>query len=318
MAPAEDEADDVDLTLRHVAQRFPEELARALLPEARRVERCAWGETQVTSRERRMDKSLFVVADGVPRVEHVEWQSRWTPELLFRVYEYHSLSTLALRDALAPGEQAPRIRSTVVLLSGPSDRRWPPYRAFRTTPRGERFSGLRVRVEPVYQYTVAELAARRSALWMVFAPLAIDATGDAMATVVRSLKRTLSRPRFDEVALAMTVLADADRRGRGLRSAIAAQLPEELVMRSWVYTQGLEAGIKKGHAEGVAEGISQGVAQGLRGALVQALAARGMRLSPTRRAQVEAETNPEVLQRWIARAVTVERVAQVFAERAAT
>lgn len=35
------EVDDVDLTLRHVAQQFPEALAHALLPGARRITRCA-------------------------------------------------------------------------------------------------------------------------------------------------------------------------------------------------------------------------------------------------------------------------------------
>lgn len=73
-AATEPTTDDVDLTLRHVAQQFPEGLARALLPEARRLTKCVWLDTQVTSRERRMDKSLYVVADGVARIEHVEWQ----------------------------------------------------------------------------------------------------------------------------------------------------------------------------------------------------------------------------------------------------
>ena len=110
--------DDVDLTLRHVAQQFPEGLARALLPEARRLTKCVWLDTQVTSRERRMDKSLYVVADGVARIEHVEWQSHWERGLLVRMYEYHCLTTLALHAAAKRGEKVPGGRSTVVLLSG--------------------------------------------------------------------------------------------------------------------------------------------------------------------------------------------------------
>ncbi len=41
---------------------------------------------------------------------------------------------------------------------------------------------------------------------------------------------------IEEPAVTMTVLADADGRARGPREVIAAQLPEELVMQSWVYT----------------------------------------------------------------------------------
>lgn len=73
--------DDIDLTLRHLTQRFPDELARALLPDATTFEQLAWDETQVTARQRRMDRSLRLLADGIARVEHVEWQLRWTRDL---------------------------------------------------------------------------------------------------------------------------------------------------------------------------------------------------------------------------------------------
>ncbi|MBI5516223.1 MAG: hypothetical protein HY909_20730 [Deltaproteobacteria bacterium] len=167
----QDEPNDADLALRHVTHRFPGDLARALLPAAKRLQGCAWQDTQVTARERRMDKSLYVVADGVPRVEHVEWQLRWDPRLLLRVYEYHALTTLALWDAARPKARPPKVRSTVVLLGGRKEAPWPARRRFRTTPEEEPFSGLRVRVEPVYQRSLAELAARASPLWMIFAPL---------------------------------------------------------------------------------------------------------------------------------------------------
>lgn len=41
------ELNEVDLTLRHVAQLFPEDLARALLPSAATLTECAWLDTQV-------------------------------------------------------------------------------------------------------------------------------------------------------------------------------------------------------------------------------------------------------------------------------
>ncbi len=212
-APIDDEAaHDVDLTLRHVTHRFPDELARALIPEARTLDGCTWLDTQLTARERRMDKSLHVVADGVARVEHVEWQLRWTRDLLLRAFEYHALTTLALHDAAKEGEAVPRVRSTVVLLRGRRRTPWPAYRTFRTTPPGERFSGLRVRIEAVYQRTLAELASRRSPLWMAFAPLAVDASADTLPAVVRALRSRTPPMRFAELAVAMTVLADADGR----------------------------------------------------------------------------------------------------------
>lgn len=172
--PTIEQDDDVDLALRHVTQLFPDELARALLPDARTLTDAAWNETQLTARQRRMDRSLVVVADGQRRVAHVEWQLRWERDLPFRVYEYHALQSLALREAAAPKERVPRVQSTVVLLSG-REAPWPSHGVYRTSPKGERFSGVRFRIEAVYQRTLAELRARGSALWMVFAPLAVDA-----------------------------------------------------------------------------------------------------------------------------------------------
>lgn len=303
-AEGEPEDDDYDLTLRHVTQRFPDELARALLPEASVLSEVTWLETQVTSRQRRLDRGLQVVADGRARVETVEWQMRWTPSLPYRMYEYHVLTAMALRESTPEGRRPPPIRSRVVLLSG-REEPWPRRGAYRTSPRGERFSGVRFGIEPVYQYTVEQLRARRSALWMAFAPLAVDATADAVQAVVRELRASLPRRRFEELGVAMAVLADADARGRGLREPIAAQLPKELLMQSWIYKQGEEEGIQKGREAGQQAGLRQSIAL--------ALAARGFKLSAARRAQIEAETRLDVLQAWLTRAVTAARVADVFA-----
>lgn len=301
------DSDDVDRTLRHVAQRFPDELARALLPEARSLTEIAWTDTQLASRERRLDKSLYVVADGEARVEHAEWQLRWSRGLLARMFEYHALLTIALRDAAKPGERVPSVRSTVVLLGG-REAPWPAVMRYRTTPRGEAFSGLRVRVEAVYQRSLAELAARGSAFWMAFAPLAVDATPDAMVAVVKHLRAKTTTARFEELAVTMQVLADADGRARGLREPITANLPKELIMRSWVYTQGLEKGLEKGREEGREEGRVESV----RALILETLRTRGLRVTAARRAQIESEASAEVLLGWFSRALTAERTADVF------
>lgn len=92
---------------------------------------------------------------------------------------------------------------------------------------------MRFRIDAVYQRSVAELEARGSPLWMIFAPLAIDATPQHMERIVEALRKQSSPRAFDELAVALMVLSDADKRRRpGLRQAIVANLPKELVMHS--------------------------------------------------------------------------------------
>ena len=260
-----------------------------------------------------MDKSLYVVADGVARIEHVEWQSRWTHDLLLRVYEYHCLATLALHAAAPRGKRVPRVRSTVVLLGGRTKLPWPPRMRFRVSPPGEPFSGLRVCVDAVYQRTVDELTRRGAPLWSVFAPLAVDATPAAMVNVLDGLRDRSTPREFEELAVAMTVLADADSRRRGLRAAIASHLPEELVMQSWVYKQGLDKGRQDGQEEARREGRREGRQEGLRRSIALALSVRGLHLDEGAKARLDAEARVDVLEAWLARAVTAPRIADVFA-----
>ena len=313
--------DDVDLALRHLSQRFPDDLARALLPEARSLSECAWVETQLTARQRRIDRGLFVVADGVPRIEHVEWQTEWDRDVPFRLYEYHSLQSLALRDAHTGEGRVPRVRSTLVLLSG-RERPWPAHGVYRTSPTGERFSGLRFRIEAPYQRTIAELRARESALWLAFAPLAVDARAEAMPAVVRALRNRTTPRSFEELAVAMAALADADGRKRGLVGAITACLPEEVVMQSTflqkIREQAEREGRQKGEQLGLQEGRQVGRQEGrqeaVRDAIRTTLKTRGLRLTASRDARLVAETRLEVLQQWFVRALTADRVAEVFAD----
>ncbi len=283
--PTIEQDDDVDLALRHV--------------------------TQLAARQRRMDRSLVVVADGQRRVEHVEWQLRWERDLPFRVYEYHALQSLALRESAAPKERVARVQSTVVLLSG-REAPWPSHGVYRTSPKGARFSGVRFRIDAVYQRTLAELRARGSALWMMFAPLAVDASRDAMTDVINDLRARTARSRFEDLAVAMTVLADADVRRRGLRSVIAAQLPRELVMRSWIYRQGEESGLEQGREQG-----REQAAAALRAAIEKTCSLRKLRLTAALRAQLAAETRLDVLQSWLEGALTANRSADIFARPAA-
>lgn len=132
-----------------------------------------------------------------------------------------------------------------------------------------------------------------------------------MPEVVKALKKRTTRAGFEELAVAMTVLADADSRQRGLRSVITSQLPEELVMQSWVYKQGELKGHTEGRTEGRTEGLTEGYARGLREAIAQTLEARGLGVPDSLRVSLEGEARVEVLRAWLTRAITAERADDV-------
>jgi hypothetical protein len=261
-ATLSDSGEDIDLTLRHVSRRFPEDFARALLPPGTPITAATWLDTQVTARQRRLDRVLDVVAGGKRRLEHTEWQLEWEGDLPLRIFEYHVMIALAAAQEAGKGAETPPVRSTLVLLSG-RDRPWPEEGEHRTSPPEAPFSGVTFRIDAVYQRTIAELTARDSPLWLVFAPLAVDADPEAMRRVLELLRQRTAPKDFDELAMALTVMADADRRQRGLRHAILPLLREEIVMTSWVYTQGKEKGLEEGRAEGVKKGLAEGVKKGL-------------------------------------------------------
>jgi hypothetical protein len=236
-----DDEEDLDLTLRHVSRQFPEQLARALLAPGTVITEARWFETQVTSRQRRLDRAIEVVADGTRSIEHNELQLEMEADTPFRLYEYHTLTALALVDATPAGATPPRIRSTLVLLSG-REKPWPEYGEYRTSPEGEAFSGVRFRIDAVYQRTVAELEARGSPLWMIFAPLAVDADPERMKAVLDKLRAETSPREFGELAVALAVVAAKDKRQRGLRQGILALLKEDEVMEGSVYKMGKRRG----------------------------------------------------------------------------
>jgi hypothetical protein len=96
-----DEMEDVDLVLRHVSRLFPEQFARALAPVGAALTVNGWLDTQVTARQRRLDRALDILVNGERRLLHGEWQLRMTPAVPFRIYEYNVLMVLALADELA-------------------------------------------------------------------------------------------------------------------------------------------------------------------------------------------------------------------------
>jgi hypothetical protein len=297
--PVGEERDDVDLVLRHISRQFPEALARALVKTLAPIEVGSWIDTQVSGRQRRLDRALEMSVGGVPGLLHVEWQLEMTADVPFRVYEYHVLLSLAEADLARPGKEPLPIDSVVVLLSGREDR-WPPEGDYRTSRPERRFSGVRFRIEPVYQYTVAELMARDSPLWLIFAPLAVDADERSLQQVIEALRARTSPRQMEELGVAMSVLADADKRKRGLRSVITSLLPEEAVMESWVYKQGKAKGQEEGVVALLSRRLARRLSRPLTAAEQEVLVRRFGTLGSERLDDLVSDLSPEALAVWLA------------------
>jgi hypothetical protein len=119
------------------------------------------------------------------------------------------------------------------------------------------------RIEPVYQRTLAELEARGSPFWMIFAPLAADADPAGVERVIEALRARVSKEEFEELGTAMAVLAEADGRERGLRDVVRSLMKEELAMNNWLFKEGKAKGLEEGLAKGLAEGLTKGRQEGL-------------------------------------------------------
>ncbi len=150
------------------------------------------------------------------------------------------------------------------MLTG-REKPWPEEGSYRTSPAAAPFSGVTFAIDPVYQRTVAELEARGNPFWLIFAPLAVDADEEAMKRVVELLRARTSLQVRQELAVGMVVMADVDRRRRGLRDVIVPLFEEEKVMESWLYKQGEEKGIEKG----IETGARRALVDGLRGVFVR-------------------------------------------------
>jgi hypothetical protein len=180
-------------------------LARALLPPGLAFEVIGWFNTQLTFVERRSDKALDLRVAGERRLLHVELAADMEADLPDRVDEYNGLLVLALRveaskapprpKRSAPEGSAPTkprtpvpVHSVLILLRGRKEP-WTEDGEYGTGWPELPWSGTRFRVEAVYQRTVAELRGRGGLLWLVFTPLATDATAAAMREVLDEIRR---------------------------------------------------------------------------------------------------------------------------------
>jgi hypothetical protein len=217
---------NADIALRHVARRHPEDLARAFLPEGASIDVSGWMDTQVTSLERRLDKALRLRVGGEPRVLAIEFFLELRADVPARIFEYTGYLFNALR-AEAPAAPVPPIESVAIVLSG-RRRRWPARGAIAIGWPERPFSGARFRIDAVYQRTIAELRARGSVLWLVFAPLARDAGPHAMREVIAEIHaRARDEEEAEELFGTMLVLAEIDPWRHNLREKIEAMMELE-------------------------------------------------------------------------------------------
>jgi hypothetical protein len=155
----------------------------------------------------------------------------------------------------------------VVVLTGRT-KPWPRVRKVRISWPESKWAGHRYRIDAVYQRTVAELMARGSVLWLVFVPLARDATAAAVRAVVDELRARVSDPgERADLYTALLVMADIDPWGYTLREETAAMLQEEgmeLIKVSKTLRETFQKGVEKGVKKGIEKGRREAIEMMLR------------------------------------------------------
>ncbi|MBZ4418663.1 hypothetical protein [Myxococcus sp. RHSTA-1-4] len=90
----------------------------------------------------------------------------------------------------------------------------------------------------------------------------------------------------------------------------AEELIEQGVARG--LEEGLAKGLAKGLEEGRAKGLEEGLKEGLTMSVLRALAVRGLRVDDEARQRILSCTDPDVLERWLVRALTAATVSDVL------
>jgi len=70
----------------------------------------------------------------------------------------------------------------------------------------------------------------------------------------------------------------------------------------------------EGEARGVAEGAARAEARGMAGAVLRILAARGIDVPERARERINGSQDPEVVNSWLVRSITVSHVNELFDE----
>lgn len=256
---------DADASLRAMSRMFAEPLARLVVGREVGIQRLEWGETQVVSRQRRLDRLLCVDDErNQRRLLHIEWTMRLNARVWERAAQYHMDAIWAARRderQLPRGKRRRRIsvESIVVVLTG-RKKAWPKYGKYQTSPKGRRFTGVRFRIEAVYQMTVQELEAKGELFWLAFVPLARDVDELKLRQTVMRLQNEAKDEQFVEVIGAILSMAQLKKDRPEFMDVIKAAVREEKPMRHPWFVDGREYGLKEGLEQGVEQGVEQGLA----------------------------------------------------------
>jgi len=189
---------------------------------------------------------------GALRVLDVEFCFSLRDDIPDRLFEYVGFLFAALRTE-APAGAVPPIECVAVVLSG-RRRCLPATGERRTGWPDRRFSGMRFRIDAVYQRTVAQLRARGSVFWLVFAPLARDATARTMREVVADIHEgATSAEERTELFTAFLVMASVDPWRHNLRKELVAMVEDKeegLLKRTPIIGEWLTEAEEKGQRLG--------------------------------------------------------------------
>ena len=289
--------DDVDGLLRHLSRMLPDSVATGLVPGATVV---GWEDTQLTTTQRRMDRTLILEVNTSRRWLHLEWQLKWEAMVPFRVFEYQVCEVMLLGNQ-SPPILEPEVESHVILLTG-RQAIWPRQQQYRFSVPGEPVSQVSFTLHAVYQQTVQQLL-DQGLFWAGFAPLAVDADEARMVEVIEKVRaKSPTEQMFADITGTMLAMADVDGRHRGLRPAILQTIPEELVMSTWIYQQGEQRGEQRGLQKGILpllQLFALKMGREISAQEQQLLLDRLNALGPTRLAALVLEKDGPALDAWL-------------------
>ena len=322
---------DLDIALRYAATRSAADIAAVPLRDAGEALSLRWLDSQVVRAERRADKGCLLEYPTRRKLLQVEWFASPEAELGWRTYEYQYLLLEHVRqEDEAAAERARKLdpkakvvapkpvsaTSLIVLLSGPEGDTSTSGRYPISAPE-EEFAGARWVVDRVYQRTSRELAERAGAFWLVFSPLAADATAATVTEAVRAAKeRASSVEHFSALASTMTALAGFAPERDVFLEVIMGQLSENLLRNNPLFERFAREGRNEGRNEGLKEGLQEGLVAGtltaLHHSLILVLQGRGLHVTKVQRARIEATDDQATLEMWLRVAGTAATTGEVL------
>ena len=254
----------IDITLRAIVEKSPEDLVKGILAPGTQFQVGEWIESQLTVRERRLDKALKLKIADKEHLLHVEFQVEQGSNLGFRVYEYHSMLALAVSNSHP--EPPPPIKSVVILLKGPQ-KIGPLQRKYQTSWSEEPFCGVHYTIDPIYLLSLEELEKRQSLLWLIFAPLTVNAEVCKIKELLERLEKKFgNKEKIAELAGVMAIVGTFNYKQQDISTQIIQWIVKELIMQTdpgmqfWeeIFKDRIEQEIKQGVEKGLEKGIEQG------------------------------------------------------------